>query len=134
MYKRQVQPEGFLDGFPNLIHLLPGHPAQVLPHAPLVDGLGLLQQHHAGKLQPTDALGVVVGGLGRLLAGLGRDGRDDQRGAVVVAGVVDVYKRQSLGLTVVNALTAADSVIIPVQAHILAADDMDCLLYTSRCV
>ena len=33
--------------------------------------------------------------------------------------------RPSLGLTVVNALTAADSVIIPVQAHTLAADDMD---------
>ena len=29
--------------------------------------------------------------------------------------------RPSLGLTVVNALTAADSVIIPVQAHTLAA-------------
>ena len=35
-----------------------------------------------------DALGVVVGRLGRLLSGLGRDGCDDQRGAVVVAGVV----------------------------------------------
>ena len=33
--------------------------------------------------------------------------------------------RPSLGLTVVNALTAADSLIIPVQAHTLAADDMD---------
>ena len=38
--------------------------------------------------------------------------------------------RPSLGLTVVNALTAADSVIIPVQAHILAADDMDGLFKT----
>lgn len=38
--------------------------------------------------------------------------------------------RPSLGLTVVNALTAADSVIIPVQAHILAADDMDALFKT----
>ena len=83
-----IQPEGFLDGFPNLVHLLPGRSAQVLPHAPLVDGFDLLQQHHAGKLQPTDALCVVVGRLGRLFAGLGRDGRDDQRGAVVVAGVV----------------------------------------------
>jgi chromosome partitioning protein len=38
--------------------------------------------------------------------------------------------RPSLGLTVVNALTAADSVIIPVQAHTLAADDMDGLFKT----
>ena len=38
--------------------------------------------------------------------------------------------RPSLGLTVVNALTAADSVIIPVQAHILAAHDMDALFKT----
>ena len=33
--------------------------------------------------------------------------------------------RPSLGLTVVNALTAADSIIVPVQAHTLAADDME---------
>ena len=38
--------------------------------------------------------------------------------------------RPSLGLTVINALTAADSVLIPVQAHTLAADDMDCLFKT----
>ena len=38
--------------------------------------------------------------------------------------------RPSLGLTVINALTAADSVIIPVQAHTLAADDMDGLFKT----
>lgn len=38
--------------------------------------------------------------------------------------------RPSLGLTVINALAAADSVIIPVQAHILAADDMDALFKT----
>ena len=38
--------------------------------------------------------------------------------------------RPSLGLTVVNSLTAADSVIIPVQAHTLAADDMDGLFKT----
>jgi len=38
--------------------------------------------------------------------------------------------RPSLGLTVVNALTAADSVIIPVQAHTLAANDMDGLFKT----
>jgi len=38
--------------------------------------------------------------------------------------------RPSLGLTVVNALTAADSVIVPVQAHTLAADDMDGLFKT----
>jgi len=38
--------------------------------------------------------------------------------------------RPSLGLTVVNALTAADSVIIPVQAHTLAADDIDGLFKT----
>lgn len=38
--------------------------------------------------------------------------------------------RPSLGLTVVNALTAANSVIIPVQAHTLAADDMDGLFKT----
>ena len=38
--------------------------------------------------------------------------------------------RPSLGLTVVNALTAASSVIIPVQAHTLAADDMDGLFKT----
>ena len=38
--------------------------------------------------------------------------------------------RPSLGLTVINALTAADSVIIPVQAHVLAADDMDGLFKT----
>lgn len=38
--------------------------------------------------------------------------------------------RPSLGLTVVNALTAADSIIIPVQAHTLAADDMDGLFKT----
>ena len=38
--------------------------------------------------------------------------------------------RPSMGLTVVNALTAADSIIIPVQAHILAADDMDALFKT----
>ena len=38
--------------------------------------------------------------------------------------------RPSLGLTVINALTAADSVIIPVQAHTLAADDMDGLIKT----
>jgi chromosome partitioning protein len=38
--------------------------------------------------------------------------------------------RPSLGLTVVNALTAADSLIIPVQAHTLAADDMDGLFKT----
>ena len=38
--------------------------------------------------------------------------------------------RPSLGLTVINALTAADSVIIPVQAHILAAQDMDALFKT----
>ena len=36
----------------------------------------------------------------------------------------------SLGLTVINALTAADSVIIPVQAHILAAQDMGALFKT----
>ena len=35
-----------------------------------------------------------------------------------------------MGLTVINALTAADSVIIPVQAHTLAADDMDGLFKT----
>ena len=35
-----------------------------------------------------DTLRIVVGGLGRLLARLGRDGCDDKRGAVVVAGVV----------------------------------------------
>ena len=33
--------------------------------------------------------------------------------------------RPSLGLMVINALTAADSLIIPVQSHTLAADDMD---------
>ena len=38
--------------------------------------------------------------------------------------------RPSFGLTVVNVLTAADSVIIPVQAHTLAADDMDGLFKT----
>lgn len=38
--------------------------------------------------------------------------------------------RPSLGLTVINALAAADSIIIPVQAHILAADDMDALFKT----
>ena len=38
--------------------------------------------------------------------------------------------RPSLGLTVVNALTAADSVIIPVQAHTLAAEDMGGLFKT----
>jgi chromosome partitioning protein len=38
--------------------------------------------------------------------------------------------RPSLGLTVINALTAADSIIIPVQAHTLAADDMDGLFKT----
>ncbi|MCL2530712.1 MAG: ParA family protein [Oscillospiraceae bacterium] len=38
--------------------------------------------------------------------------------------------RPSLGLTVVNALTAANSVIIPVQAHTLAAEDMDGLFKT----
>ena len=38
--------------------------------------------------------------------------------------------RPSLGLTVINALTAADSVIIPVQAHTLAADDMGGLFKT----
>jgi len=38
--------------------------------------------------------------------------------------------RPSLGLTVINALTAADSVIIPVQAHALAAADMDGLFKT----
>jgi chromosome partitioning protein len=38
--------------------------------------------------------------------------------------------RPSLGLTVVNALTATDSVIIPVQAHTLAASDMDGLFKT----
>lgn len=38
--------------------------------------------------------------------------------------------RPSLGLTVVNALTAADSLIVPVQAHTLAADDMDGLFKT----
>ena len=38
--------------------------------------------------------------------------------------------RPSLGLIVINALTAADSVIIPVQAHTLAADDMDGLFKT----
>lgn len=38
--------------------------------------------------------------------------------------------RPSLGLTVINALTTADSVIIPVQAHTLAADDMDGLFKT----
>jgi chromosome partitioning protein len=38
--------------------------------------------------------------------------------------------RPSLGLTVINALTAADSVIIPVQAHTLATDDMDGLFKT----
>ena len=38
--------------------------------------------------------------------------------------------RPSLGLTVVNALTAADSLIIPVQAHKLAAEDMDGLFKT----
>jgi len=38
--------------------------------------------------------------------------------------------RPSLGLTVINALTAANSVIIPVQAHTLAADDMDGLFKT----
>jgi chromosome partitioning protein len=38
--------------------------------------------------------------------------------------------RPSLGLTVINALTAADSVIVPVQAHALAADDMDGLFKT----
>jgi len=38
--------------------------------------------------------------------------------------------RPTLGLTVINALAAADSVIIPVQAHTLAADDMDGLFKT----
>lgn len=38
--------------------------------------------------------------------------------------------RPSLGLIVINALTAADSVIIPVQAHTLAAEDMDGLFKT----
>jgi chromosome partitioning protein len=38
--------------------------------------------------------------------------------------------RPALGLTVVNALTAADSVIIPVQAHTLAAEDMGGLFKT----
>lgn len=38
--------------------------------------------------------------------------------------------RPSLGLTVINALTAASSVIIPVQAHTLAAEDMDGLFKT----
>lgn len=38
--------------------------------------------------------------------------------------------RPSLGLTVINALTAADSVIVPVQAHILAAGDMESLFKT----
>ena len=38
--------------------------------------------------------------------------------------------RPSLGLTVINVLTAADSVIIPVQAHTLAAEDMDGLFKT----
>jgi chromosome partitioning protein len=53
-----------------------------------------------------------------------------------LATVKDQYQhilidcRPSLGLTVVNALTAADSVIIPVQAHTLAADDMDGLFKT----
>lgn len=53
-----------------------------------------------------------------------------------LAAVKDEYQhilidcRPSLGLTVVNALTAADSVIIPVQAHTLAADDMDGLFKT----
>ena len=53
-----------------------------------------------------------------------------------LARVKDEYEyilidcRPSLGLTVVNALTAADSVIIPVQAHTLAAEDMDGLFKT----
>ena len=38
--------------------------------------------------------------------------------------------RPSIGLTVINALTAADSVIIPVQAHVLAAGDMEPLFKT----
>lgn len=38
--------------------------------------------------------------------------------------------RPSLGLTVINALTAADSIIIPVQAHVLAAGDMEPLFKT----
>jgi len=38
--------------------------------------------------------------------------------------------RPSLGLTVINALTASDSIIIPVQAHILAAGDMEPLFKT----
>ena len=72
---------------PDLIHLLPGHPAQVLLHTPLVNGLDL----SAAPCREAPARGCArhsSGGLGRLLAGLGRDGRDDQRGAVVVAGVV----------------------------------------------
>lgn len=36
----------------------------------------------------------------------------------------------SLGLLVINALTAADSVIIPVQAHYLAPEDMENLIKT----
>jgi len=38
--------------------------------------------------------------------------------------------RPTLGMLVINSLTAADSVIIPVQAHYLAAEDMTELLKT----
>ena len=50
--------------------------------------------------------------------------------------IPDVYKRQlidcmpSLGMVTVNALTAADSVLIPVQAHYLPAKGMSQLLQT----
>ena len=37
----------------------------------------------------------------------------------------------SLGMVTLNALSAADSVIIPVQAQYLPAKGMTCLLYTS---
>ena len=40
----------------------------------------------------------------------------------------------SLGMLTVNALAAANRVIIPVQAEYLPAKGLDCLLYTSRCV
>ena len=36
----------------------------------------------------------------------------------------------SLGLLVINALTASNSVIVPVQAHVLASEDMDNLFKT----
>ena len=39
--------------------------------------------------------------------------------------------RPSLGLIVINALAESDSVIIPVQAHILAAHDMDAFFKTA---